>query len=489
MEFIRLENLQNQYPSVDKYKTDTEGNIVLSGNLISDKEFIRAHRESNGNLDMTNYKPNALTFIMPKLDDITTVDVVSNYTKFIIAVYIDEDDTSPKYFATTPFFRRLQASLKESNPYFVSYALQDEYVVKYYLSQVQKTFQNLVPLEARDGVKFKQNNFLVWDGDTKDALGKPKTTVDYEALVQFINWCLTPPNPNDVDGVWPISKLTEFEFGIADKDGNFIPRGKYDNMNKIQDLRDELIGIETEILQIQTELKNPAYARLNLGGIIATGIGAAGTAAGLGILGGSLGAFGALVTTTTTTALTGGIGTALGIAATTTTAATGLGTAATILGAVGGPIGIGVAAIIGLGIALWSSSSKKEAQNKRVEEVARQLIARLSLITARKQEIIKQLAEIEANINKPTTTTNGVKVTNTTNKTSTSPTIPIGSATTSNNNADSMATTGARTSDNTDSMATTGARTSGNAGSARQEQLYGGNGGYTASGTSTSNMR
>jgi type II secretory pathway pseudopilin PulG len=485
MEYIRLSNLPNQYPDAEKYTTNTEGDIVLTGNLMSDKEFIRAYKESNGNLDMTNYKPNSITFVMPKLDDITTVDVVSNYTKFIIAVYIDEDDTSPKYFATTPFFRRLQTSLKESNPYFVSYALQDEYVVKYYLSQVQKTFQNLVPLEARDGVKFKQNNFLVWDGDTKDALGKPKTTVDYEALVQFINWCLTPPNPNDVDGVWPISKLTEFEFGIADKDGNFIPRGKYDNMNKIQDLRDELVGIETEILQIQTELKNPAYARLNLGSIIAGGIGAAGTAAGLGILGGSLGAFGALVTTTTTTALTGGIGTALGIAATTTTAATGLGTAATILGAVGGPIGIGVAAIIGLGIALWSSSSKKEAQNKRVEEVARQLIARLSLVTARKQEILKQIAEIEANINKPTTSSAGVRVTNTTNKTSTSTSTASTTSTTS-----TTSTGGTTTSNNnTDSMATTGARTSGNAGSARQEQLYGGYGGYTASGTSTSNMR
>jgi hypothetical protein len=34
-----------------------------------------------------------------------------------------------------------------------------------------------------------------------------------------------------------------------------------------------------------------------------------------------------------------------------------------------GPIGLGVGAVIGLGIALWSSSSKKEAQNKREEEV------------------------------------------------------------------------------------------------------------------------
>ena len=475
MEYIRLSNLPNQYPSAEKYTTDTEGNVVLTGNLMSDKEFIRAYKESKGNLDMTNYKPNSITFVMPKLDDITTVDVISNYTKFIIAVYIDEDDTSPKYFATTPFFRRLQASLKESNPYFVSYALQDEYVVKYYLSQVQKTFQMLVPLEAKDGVKFKQNNFIVWDGDTKDALGKPKTSVDYDALVQFINWCLTPPNPNDVDGVWPISKLTEFEFGIADKDGNFISRGRYDNMNKIQDLRDELTGIDTEILQIQTELKNPAYARLNLGSIIAGGIGAAGAAAGLGLVGGSLGAFGALVTATTTTALTGGIGTALGIAATTTTAATGLGTAATILGAVGGPIGIGVAAIIGLGIALWSSSSKKEAQNKRVEEVAKELIARLSLITNRRAEILKEIAEIEANINKPTTTNAGVKVTNTTNKTSTTQTT----------STSQPATTEVKTG------GSGGAPSSG--GSGRREQLYdeGRSGFDTSSGdfNSINNMR
>lgn len=467
MEYIRLENLPNQYPAIDKYKTDTEGNIVLSGNLVSDKEFIRAYKDSKGNLDMTNYKPNSIKFVMPKLDDIQTVDVISNYMKFIVAVYIDEDDTSPKYFATTPFYKRLQTSLKESNPYFVSYALQDEYIVKYYLSQVQKTFQTLVPLEAKDGVKFKQNNFILWDGVTKDALGKPKTTVDYDSLIQFINWCLTPPNPNDVDGVWPISKLTEFEFGIADKDGNFISKGKYDNMNKIQDLRDELIGIDSEILQIQTELKNPRYGSLNLGSIIGGGVGAAAAATGLGLLGGSLGAFGALVTTTTTTALTGGIGTALGIAATTTTAATGLGTAATILGAVGGPIGIGVAAIIGLGIALWGSSSKKEAQNRRVEEVAKELIARLSLITARKQEILKQIAEIEANLDKPTTTSNGVKVINTTNKTTSSTST---SASTSTQTTQSTQT----------STPTTGGSGGGGGGSAgRKEQLYGGYGGYT----------
>ena len=478
MEYIRLENMPNQYPSIDKYKTNSEGNIVLSGDLMSDKEFIRAFKESKGNLDMTDYKPNSITFVMPKLNDITTVDVVSNYTKFIIAVYIDEDDKSPKYFATTPFFRRLQASLKESNPYFVSYSLQEEYIVKYYLSQVQKTFQKLVPLEAKDGVKFKQNNFIMWDGTTMDALGKPKTTIDYESLVQFINWCLTPPNPNDVDSVWPISKLTEFEFGIADKDGNFISKGRYDNMNKIQDLRDELIGIESEILQIQTELKNPRYGSLNLANIIAGGVGGGAAAAGLGLLGGSLGLFGSLITTTTAYGLTGGIGTALGIAATTTTAATGLGTAATILGAVGGPIGIGVAAIIGLGIALWGSSSKKEAQNKRVEEVAKELIARLSFITNRKAEILKQIAEIEANINKPTTTSTGVKVTNTTNKTSTT-------QTTSTSSTSQPTTTEVKTG------GSGGAPSSG--GSGRREQLSSGDerGFDTSSGdfNSINNMR
>ena len=465
MEYVRLENLPNQYPAIDKYKTNTEGNIVLSGNLVSDKEFIRAYKESKGNLDTTNYKPNSITFVMPKLDDIQTVDVISNYMKFIVAVYIDEEDTSPKYFATTPFYKRLQTSLKESNPYFVSYALQDEYIVKYYLSQVQKTFQTLVPLEAKDGVKFKQNNFILWDGVTKDALGKPKTTVDYDSLIQFINWCLTPPNPNDIDGVWPISKLTEFEFGIADKDGNFISKGKYDNMNKIQDLRDELVGIDSEILQIQTELKNPRYGSLNLTNIAAATIGSGAAAAGLGLLGGSLGLFGSLITTTTTLGLTGGIGTALGIAATTTTAATGLGTAATILGAVGGPIGIGVAAIIGLGIALWGSSSKKEAQNRRVEEVAKELIARLALITNRKIEILKQIAEIEANLDKPTTTNNGVKVTNTTNKTTTSTSTSVSTQTTQSTQT---------------STPTTGGSGGGAGGSAgRKEQLYGGYGGYT----------
>jgi hypothetical protein len=476
MEFIRLENLPNQYPSIDKYKTNSEGNIVLSGNLMSDKEFIRANKESKGNLDMTDYKPNSITFVMPKLDDITMVDVVSNYMKFIVAVYIDEDDTSPKYFATTPFFKRLQASLKESNPYFVSYALQDEYVVKYYLSQVQKTFQMLVPLEAKDGVKFKQNNFIVWDGDTKDALGRPKTTVDYEALVQFINWCLTPPNPNDVDSVWPISKLTEFEFGIADKDGNFISKGKYDNMNKIQDLRDELIGIETEILQIQTELKNPRYGSLNLTNILAGGIGAGAAAAGLGLLGGSLGALGALTATTTVLGGATFAGGVIGIAAPViTTAATGLGTAATILGAVGGPIGIGVALVIGLGLAIWGSSSKKEAQNKRVAEVANELIARLSLITNRRAEILRQIAEIEANINKPTTTSAGVKVTNTTTKTSTTQTT----------STSQPATTEVKTG------GSGGAPSSG--GSGRREQLYdeGRSGFDTSSGdfNSINNMR
>ena len=451
MEYIRLENLPNQYPGPDKYKTDTEGNIVLTGNLVSDKEFIRAYKESKGNLDMTNYKPNSIKFVMPKLDDIQTVDVVSNYMKFIVAVYIDEDDTSPKYFATTPFYKRLQVSLKESNPYFVSYALQDEYIVKYYLSQVQKTFQTLVPLEAKDGVKFKQNNFIVWDGGSKDPLGKPKTSVDYEALIQFINWCLTPPNPNDVDGVWPISKLTEFEFGIADADGNFISKGKYDNMNKIQDLRDELIGIETEILQIQTELKNPRYGSLNLTnlGLTTLAVGA-GTTLVSGLVSG-------LVAGTIYTTIGGGIGAAgsaglLGV----------LG-----YGAVGGalgPIGIAAGLVVGLGVALFGGSSRKEAQNKRTEELAKELIARLALITSRKQEILKQIAEIEANINKPTTTSSGVKVTDTTKKTSTS-----------------TATTSTSTSTQTPSGGGGGGGGAASGGGAAtiKEELYGGYGGYS----------
>jgi hypothetical protein len=283
----------------------------------------------------------------------------------------------------------------------------------------------LVPLEAKDGVKFKQNNFLVWDGDTKDALGKPKVTVDYEALVQFINWCLTPPNPNDVDGVWPISKLTEFEFGIADKDGNFISKGKYDNMNKIQDLRDELIGIDSEILQIQTQLKNPQFGSLNLVNIAATTVGA------------SLGTF-----------LLGG-GAILG-----NLALTGFSSTLYAVSGLFGPIGLGVGAVIGLGLALWGSSNKKEQQKKRVEELAKELIARLALITNRKAEILKQIAEIEANINKPTTTSTGVKVTNTTTKTSTTQTT----------STSQPATTEVKTG------GSGGAPSSG--GSSRREQLY-----------------
>jgi hypothetical protein len=461
MEYVRLENLPNQYPAIDKYKTNTEGNIVLSGNLVSDKEFIRAYKESKGNIDTTNYKPNSITFVMPKLDDIQTVDVVSNYMKFIVAVYIDEDDTSPKYFTTTPFYKRLQTSLKESNPYFVSYALQDEYIVKYYLSQVQKTFQTLVPLEAKDGVKFKQNNFIVWDGDTKDALGKPKTSVDYEALVQFINWCLTPPNPNDVDGVWPISKLTEFEFGIADKDGNFIPKGKYDNMNKIQDLRDELIGIESEILQIQTELKNPRYGSLNLVNIAATTLAVgAGTTLVSGLASG-------LIAGTIYATIGGGIG-----AAGTAGALGVLGYGA--LGGALGPIGIAAGLVVGLGVALFGGSSKKEAQNKRAEEVARELIARLALITARKQEILKQIAEIEANLNKPTTTSSGVKVTNTTNKSSATT-----STTQTTSNTTSNTTTTQTTTATTGGSSGGGGSSAGSVSSGRKEQLYGGNGGYS----------
>jgi len=401
MEYITLDIVENQYPK------------TLNANLIPYNSVAK------NTFDFTGIYPdiNKVEFTINSINDI--IPVGETTFQFILAIkkYKDDAPETIKYFTSPSFFTKLEDSLFEANPYFVNstfgkyfyydfsqkptrqFTAQADYIVEITLEETLALFKqpsdpnkkSLKRLENEAGVNFKKNiyyNYL-------------DNSIDYEALVRYINWVVsseTLPEIIESNGVLTPDLLCEFDYGVLDANGNFITKAQYDLETKLSDLQDELAGVLSDISKVEYAIKNPDKASLDLGSL-AIGATAGGlAAAGLGLAGSALAGTGALVATTTTLGLTGGIGTALGIAATTTTAATGLGTAVSILGAVGGPIGIAAALVIGLGFALFSGNSKKNEQQKAINQFVANLKGELAKLYTKKSDLESQIEKLNKNL-------------------------------------------------------------------------------------------
>jgi hypothetical protein len=398
MEYITLDIVENQYPK------------TLNPNLIPYNSVAK------NTFDFTGIYPdiNKVEFTINSINDIIPVEETT--FQFILAIkkYKDDAPESIKYFTSPSFFTKLEDSLFEANPYFVNssfgkyfyydfsqkptrqFTAQAQYIVEITLEETLSLFKqptdlnkkSLKRLENETGVNFKKNIYYNY----KD------NSIDYEALVRYINWVVsseTLPEIIESNGVLTPDLLCEFDYGVLDSNGNFITKAQYDLETKMADLQDELIGVDSDIAKVEYAIQNPDKANLDLASL-AIGAGASGlAAAGLGIAGSALAGAGALITTTTTLGLTGGIGTALGIAATTTTAATGLGTAVSILGALGGPIGIAAALVVGGLFAFFSSSKSKNEQQKKINEFVQNLKGELVKLKAKKAEIEVKLQNLK----------------------------------------------------------------------------------------------
>jgi len=189
MEYISLSKLVNRYPSIGNYVSKVIGSIKLEG-IYPTKNFI-------------DFKISPVNNI--KLDDIQSVD--NTKFQFVLGIKNKSSETTPfKYFTSPDFFKKLQESINEPNPYFILQALKKEFIIEYSLEDDITILKDLVKLETDDNVKFKNHIWFLENGN-----------VDYKKLVQYIDWIVSTPTQLDSTnlGVIPVSDiLTKADYEI-----------------------------------------------------------------------------------------------------------------------------------------------------------------------------------------------------------------------------------------------------------------------------------
>ena len=139
------------------------------------------------------------------MDDIQSVD--NTKIQFVLGIKNKPSETTPfKYFTSPDFFKKLQDSVNEPNPYFILQALKKEFIVEYSLEADIDILKDLSKLEKDDNVKVKNHLWFLENGN-----------VDYKKLVQYIDWVVSTPKVLDTEnlGVIPVSEiLSKSDFEI-----------------------------------------------------------------------------------------------------------------------------------------------------------------------------------------------------------------------------------------------------------------------------------
>jgi hypothetical protein len=109
----------------------------------------------------------------------------------------------------------LEASLKESNPYFINSSLNDVYVVEIFTESLNALFTSFLNPENKAGVSVNRNNFI-----------NNNKSINYDLLVTYIDWVVSQATLSDIDsnGVIPSEKLIDFAtFEIDHEKAYFYP--------------------------------------------------------------------------------------------------------------------------------------------------------------------------------------------------------------------------------------------------------------------------
>jgi len=192
MQYYRLYDLTNQYPSIGNYITRTPGIV----------NFYGLYPE-------TNINP------IP-IKNLDGIKYVSGCTfRFIANIKEKDSDTFGKLYTSEKYFKDLEASITESNPYFTNQSLQDIFIVDISLERFKILFNSLTDKENIAGVDVFFNNFV-----------QKGNKINYEYFVKFLNWVVSLPSLSEIDtnGVIPANQLLAFEtYEIDQEKAYFYP--------------------------------------------------------------------------------------------------------------------------------------------------------------------------------------------------------------------------------------------------------------------------
>lgn len=139
MEYVKLDGLENQYPSVESYDGINNNTSVLYG-LYPNK--------------------NKIEFVKPTIENITPVSKTS--FRFIISIK-NGNESAPKLFTSETYYNDLKDSLDNHNPYFLNKSLDEKFIVKIDISKILQVASTLSKNELRDGAFVTKNVFLKQD--------------------------------------------------------------------------------------------------------------------------------------------------------------------------------------------------------------------------------------------------------------------------------------------------------------------------------------
>ena len=330
MDYIIKNRLQNKYPSILNYNTDDGGYIYLDG-AFSRENYVAWKKPK---IYQLKYTPNT-SF------------------RFIVEFTTSEGDKYSKFFTSEAYYKDLVASQKDNNPYFSKASFRKNTIVVVNLNELMAQRDKLGKDEDTVGIRVNKN--VLFDVNFVDPITVNTHGVDYDSMVEYIDWLVTEQknyNP-DNGGVIPGELLGEWNLGVYNRFINeYQSEEQFNYFIYIRALEDQLKGIDDVIDSLNFLYANPDSDEA-LGNVdrAITGLKVfAATAAGIGATVFSIFSAGSLIA-----------GLALGVAV-----ADGLAVVLAGLAALG-PVGWAVAALVTVFAFIWGgqSADEKAAEQKR----------------------------------------------------------------------------------------------------------------------------
>jgi hypothetical protein len=165
MDYKPLQFLENTYPNPNNYVSNGVEKTTLNG-IYPEK--------------------NKIEFNLPSISELKYVE--GTEFKFILAIFNDYKDTKPVYYTSELYYNTLQNSILEGNPYFSQASFNPQNIVSYVLETPLKVYSPLHQEEIKPRVNVRQNIFI-----------NSGSIVDYDNLVTYIDWMVSPVSPLDDD--------------------------------------------------------------------------------------------------------------------------------------------------------------------------------------------------------------------------------------------------------------------------------------------------
>ena len=192
MQYLRLYDLNNQYPSIGNYITITPGKVNFYG-LYPETNYLILEQE---NLDKIKF-------------------VEGTTFRFIFRIKKAQTDKEGDLYTSEKYFKDLQNCIKESNPYFVNKSFTNPFIVEFFYEDLVKLFESFRPKEYSSGVEVIFNNFI-----SKDK------SIDFIKLLKYLDWVVKAPALSEIETngvIKPEDLISYKEFEIDQEKAYFYP--------------------------------------------------------------------------------------------------------------------------------------------------------------------------------------------------------------------------------------------------------------------------